>query len=50
MPPELQQRDDPLERHLESALRSADDEDARYHIREALQLRIAETGDGSIDR
>ena len=28
--------------HLEAALREADDDRVRYHIREALQLRVAE--------
>ncbi|MDS0258452.1 hypothetical protein NDI56_03390 [Haloarcula sp. S1CR25-12] len=31
-----------LESHLEAALQAADDDEARYHIREALQLRIVE--------
>ena len=42
MSPELQEREDPIERQLEAALQASDDEDARYHLREALQLRIAE--------
>ena len=31
-----------LDSHLKAALQEADDDDARYHIREALQLRIVE--------
>ena len=42
MAPELKKRDDPIERQLEAALRASDDDAARYHLREALQLRIAE--------
>lgn len=34
--------DNSLESHLRAALREADDSTARYHIREALQLRVAE--------
>jgi len=33
---------DSIDAHLESALEAADDETARYHIREALQLRVVE--------
>jgi hypothetical protein len=32
-----------LDEHLEAALESATDETARYHIRQALQLRLVET-------
>ncbi|MBX0303020.1 hypothetical protein EGD98_04960 [Halomicroarcula sp. F24A] len=32
----------PLDTHLKAALREAEDDTARYHIREALQLRIVE--------
>lgn len=42
MSPELQERDDPIQQHLEAALEAAADDVARYHLREALQLRIAE--------
>lgn len=45
MTPELREREDPLERQLQAALRAADDTDARYHLREALQLRIVEKYD-----
>ena len=39
--------DSSLEAHLRAALQEADDGAARYHIREALQLRVAEqTGAG----
>jgi len=31
-----------LDGHLEAALRETDDNRARYHIRQALQLRVAE--------
>jgi predicted transcriptional regulator len=31
-----------LDDHLEAALESATDESARYHIRQALQLRLVE--------
>ncbi len=31
-----------LDTHLKAALREAEDDSARYHIRAALQLRIAE--------
>ena len=31
-----------LETQLRAALREAEDDTARYHIREAIQLRIAE--------
>ena len=31
-----------LDSHLEAALREADDDTARYHIRQALQHRVAE--------
>ena len=34
--------DSNLEPHLRAALQEADDDAARYHIREALQLRVAE--------
>jgi len=34
--------DEALDVHLEEALEAADDEMARYHIREALQLRIVD--------
>jgi len=34
--------DSSLESHLRAALQEADDTAARYHIREALQLRVAE--------
>ena len=47
MAAELQNRSDPIERQLEAALRTADDETTRYHLREALQLRIAEKTDTS---
>ena len=33
---------DAIEKELEAALRAATDDDTRYHIRQALQLRIAE--------
>ena len=33
---------DPLYAELEKALENAEDEAARYHIRQALQIRIAE--------
>ncbi|MDT3435027.1 hypothetical protein KZ498_09150 [Haloarcula sp. 1CSR25-25] len=33
---------DPLYAELEKALENADNEAARYHIRQALQIRIAE--------
>ncbi len=36
-----------LESHLRTALREADDDTARYHIREALQLRFVERTGGS---
>lgn len=42
MAAELQERDDPMERHLQAALESAENENTRYHLREAMQLRIAE--------
>ena len=45
MSAELQERRDPIERQLETALRASDDDDVRYHLREALQLRIAEHTD-----
>lgn len=32
-----------LDTHLEAALEAATDESARYHIRQALQLRLVET-------
>jgi hypothetical protein len=32
-----------MESHLRAALRGADDGTARYHLREALQLRVTET-------
>ena len=47
MAPELRERDDPIERQLEAALQASDDDVARYHLREALQLRIAEQDDGT---
>ena len=31
--------------HLRAALREAEDDAARYHIREALQLRVVEQTD-----
>jgi hypothetical protein len=31
-----------LDTHLKAALREAEDDAARYHIREAIQLRIVE--------
>lgn len=31
-----------LDTHLKAALNEAENESARYHIREALQLRLAE--------
>ncbi|MBX0323103.1 hypothetical protein EGH21_08695 [Halomicroarcula sp. F13] len=31
-----------LDSHLEAALEEADDDTTRYHLRQALQLRIAE--------
>ena len=31
-----------IDAHLEAALREATDEQARYHIRQALQLRVVE--------
>jgi hypothetical protein len=31
-----------LDSHLEAALQEAEDDLARYHIREALQLRVAQ--------
>jgi len=34
--------DSNLESHLQTALQEADDTDARYHIRQALQLRVVE--------
>jgi len=34
--------DSNLESHLRTALQETDDTDARYHIREALQIRVAE--------
>ena len=34
--------DSNLEPHLRAALQEADDDAARYHIREALQIRVAE--------
>ena len=34
--------DEALDVHLEEALEAADDETARYHIREALQLLVVE--------
>ncbi|MBV0901134.1 hypothetical protein [Haloarcula salina] len=34
--------DDPLYAELEAALDSAENEAAKYHIRQALQIRIAE--------
>ena len=51
MAPELDDRRDPVDRHLDAALEAAEDEDARYHLREALQLRIAEkqTGDATTE-
>lgn len=45
MSPELEDRDDPIENQLEAALHASDDDAARYHLREALQLRIAEKSD-----
>ncbi|MBX0347296.1 MULTISPECIES: hypothetical protein [Haloarcula] len=33
---------DALDSHLEAALEAADDDTTRYHLRQALQLRIAE--------
>lgn len=33
---------DRIDEHLRSALESTDDDRARYHLREALQLQIAE--------
>ncbi|MCU4799499.1 hypothetical protein SAMN05216559_3040 [Halomicrobium zhouii] len=47
MTPELQEREDPIERQLQAALRASDDDEARYHLREALQLRIAEKSDAT---
>ena len=32
---------DPIDEHLQSALECAENDDARYHLREALQLQIA---------
>ena len=32
---------DPIDEHLYSALEATDDDEARYHLREALQLQIA---------
>jgi len=32
-----------LDTHLEDALKAAEDETACYHLREALQLRVAES-------
>jgi hypothetical protein len=34
--------DDPLARHLETALNAADEDRISYHLREALQIRISE--------
>jgi len=31
-----------LDAHLKAALKEAENDSARYHIREALQLRVAE--------
>lgn len=45
MPSEIREREDPIEQQLEAALQAADDDTARYHLREALQLRIAEKSD-----
>lgn len=33
---------DRIDEHLHSALEAADDDRARYHLREALQLKIVE--------
>ena len=38
----MQPGQDQLDLHLEIALEQADDETAQYHLREALQLRIAQ--------
>jgi len=40
----------PLDSHLKEALDAAEDDDARYHLREALQLRVIqeESGDDPI--
>ncbi|MFB6152184.1 MAG: hypothetical protein ABEJ40_10295 [Haloarculaceae archaeon] len=44
MPPQASPVDpsdaEPLVRHLEAALDRVDDETARYHIREAMQLAV----------
>jgi len=34
-----------VDTHLKAALREADDDTARYHIREAIQLRIVKQSD-----
>lgn len=33
----------PIDDHLESALEHADDAETRFHLRQALQLRLAES-------
>lgn len=44
MVPDLQERDDPIDSHLEAALSAAEDDEVLYHLREALQLRLGERG------
>ena len=39
--------DDALDAHLESALEAAEDEAARFHLRQALQLRVVAAEDVS---